>query len=66
MFPYFRSSRAGGLLLAVLIAAGCAEDSAPGTAPNLSQLHNRPARQVDRFGLPAIATVFIPSAQKDA
>jgi Domain of unknown function (DUF4331) len=66
MSPYLCSIRMGGLLLAVVIAAGCAEDSAPGTAPSLSQLHNRPARQVDRFGLPAIATVFIPSTQDDA
>jgi hypothetical protein len=66
MSPHFRSIRVGGLLLAGLPAAGCADDTAPGTAPDLSQLHNRPARQVDRFGLPAIATVFIPSAQKDA
>jgi hypothetical protein len=66
MSPHFRSTRVGSLLLAGLLAAGCADDSAPGTAPNLSQLHNRPARQTDRFGLPAIATVFIPSSQKDA
>jgi hypothetical protein len=66
MSLFFRSIRPAGLLLAGWLAAGCADDSAPGTAPDLSQLHNRPASQVDRFGLPAIATVFIPSAQKDA
>jgi Domain of unknown function (DUF4331) len=65
MSPRFSSIRAGGLLLACVLAAGCSDDAAPGTAPSLA-LHNRPARQVDRFGLPAIATVFIPSAQKDA
>lgn len=66
MSPHYCSIRMGALLLAGLLVAGCADDSAPGTAPNLSQLQNRPARQADRFGLPAIATVFIPSAQKDA
>jgi len=66
MSLFFRSIRPAGLLLAGWLAAGCADDNAPGTAPDLSQLHNRPASQVDRFGIPAIATVFIPSAQKDA
>lgn len=61
-----RSIRPAGLLLAGCLAAGCADDSASGTGPDLSPLHNRPASQVDRFGLPAIATVFIPSAQDDA
>jgi hypothetical protein len=66
MSLFFRSLRPAGLLLAGWLAAGCADDNAPGTAPDLSQFHNRPASQVDRFGIPAIATVFIPSAQKDA
>jgi hypothetical protein len=44
---------------AVLIAAACSDES---TGPNLS----RDYVQEDRFGLPAIATVFIPTTGKDA
>jgi hypothetical protein len=67
MSPYFRSIRLGGLLLAGFLAAACSDDdNAPGTAPDLSEARKRPATQVDRFGLPAIATVFIPSTQDDA
>jgi hypothetical protein len=48
------------LSLAVgLVAAACDND---GSGPDLNAMY----AQVDRFGLPAIATVFIPSAQKDA
>jgi Domain of unknown function (DUF4331) len=66
MSPCFPSIRVAGLLLACALAAGCSDDdAAPGTAPSAIR-HNRPARQADRFGLPAIATVFIPSAQKNA
>jgi Domain of unknown function (DUF4331) len=59
------------LLAAVALVAGCDDDrtapSIPGPdEPGLSVLLNRPATQMDRFGLPAIATVFIPTAQKDA
>ncbi len=66
MLPFLRSIRSAALLATWVAATGCADDSAPGTAPDLSRLHHRPARQVDRFGLPAIATVFIPTSQKDA
>jgi hypothetical protein len=50
------------------LLAGCSEGStAPTTGgPDLSVLLNREAAQMDRFGLPAIATVFIPTSQKDA
>jgi hypothetical protein len=61
----------GVLLVAGALVIGCSDDrtapSAPGLdEPALSVLLNRPATQMDRFGLPAIATVFIPTAQKDA
>jgi hypothetical protein len=47
------------LAIALLSAAGCSDnDNGPGAF--------REANQVERFGLPAIATVFIPSSQKDA
>ncbi len=45
--------------LALLGAAACTDDPA---GPDLNALF----AQVDRFGLPAIATVFIPSAQRNA
>jgi hypothetical protein len=59
------------MALVAALAAGCSDDitaPAPGSSddPALSQLLNRPASQVDRFGFPAIATVFIPTTQKDA
>ncbi len=61
----------GLLALTGALAIGCSSDngglSAPDSEePTFSVLLNRPATQVDRFGLPAIATVFIPSAQDDA
>jgi len=47
------------LVAALLSVAACGDDNTPpGTF--------REAAQADRFGLPAIATVFIPSDQKDA
>jgi hypothetical protein len=49
------------LLLAALVSvAACGDDN--GSNPGAF----REATQADRFGLPAIATVFIPSDQKDA
>lgn len=58
----------GPLALAALLAAGCELTSAPeaGGAIQASVLLNAVLRQQDRFGLPAIATVFIPTNQKDA
>ena len=44
---------------AAIVAAACSDES---TGPNLS----RDYVQEDRFGLPAIATVFIPTTGKDA
>ncbi len=55
-------------LLGVLVA-GCNDETGPAGAsvdPDFSVLLNHATAQVDRFGLPAIATVFIPTASKDA
>jgi len=51
-----------------LIMAGCEDSNAPVTGPRIeaSRLQHQEFRQEDRFGLPAIATVFIPTALKDA
>lgn len=56
------------LSLAVLglLAAGCRDTTGPDTSTESSRLLNRDAVQVDRVGLPAIGTVFIPSNQDDA
>ena len=56
------------LAFGALIVAGCEESPAPVTGPRIeaSRLHHQEFRQEDRFGLPAIATVFIPTALKDA
>ncbi len=60
----------GWLAVAGTLVIGCSDDtalSAPDSNdPDLSVLLNRPVSQMDRFGLPAIATVFIPTVQKDA
>jgi hypothetical protein len=55
----FSTTRWFAMLGAVTVAAGCSDE---GTGPSLS----RDYVQEDRFGLPAIATVFIPTAGKDA
>ena len=54
-----------------LLLAACNDDTGPAPAGDpgtlaASVLLNRPTAQMDRFGLPAIATVFIPTASKDA
>jgi hypothetical protein len=62
---HFRTSP--GLLAATLaLAAACSDATGPaaGPAPEL-ELQGRTFVQVDRFGLPAVATVFIPAAKKD-
>lgn len=51
--------RLPALALGVLLVGACDND---GTGPNLTTDY----LQVDRFGLPAIATVFIPTAMKTA
>jgi hypothetical protein len=48
------------LVTALSSVAACSDDDGNGPAAF------REATQVERFGLPAIATVFIPSDQKDA
>jgi hypothetical protein len=54
--------------LGTLTAAGCEDASTPVSGPRVeaSVLRHEELRQEDRFGLPAIATVFIPTALKDA
>ena len=57
--------RALALVVAALILAGCESTTAPMADPLLSRFLNSEFSQSDRFGLPAIATVFIPTAKKD-
>src|SRR5881296_3028046 len=54
--------------LGALAAVGCEDAYAPVSSPRIEAgvLMNREVRQEDRFGLPAIATVFIPTDLKDA
>jgi len=56
------------LALAALGVTGCDDPYAPVSGPRIEAgvLMNREVRQEDRFGLPAIATVFIPTNLKDA
>lgn len=51
-----------GLTVVALSLGGCGDDNGPN---NDSPLLGRDVNQVDRFGLPAIATVFIPTDRKD-
>lgn len=64
--PY-RPSLGATLVAAVaVLAPGCDSDpTSPGTTFERSALNGVPLLQVERFGLPAIATVFIPTALKD-
>ena len=54
--------------LTAIAAAGCQNSSAPITSPHIeaSVLMHQQMLQEDRFGLPAIATVFIPTDLRDA
>lgn len=58
--------------LLVATAAGaltaCDRDSMTEPLPDFERaaLQGQPLVQMDRFGIPAVATVFIPTAQKDA
>jgi hypothetical protein len=55
------------LAIGALLIAACTEASGPSNGGmEASVLSNADLTQEDRFGLPAIATVFIPTAQKDA
>lgn len=51
-----------------LVAAGCGSASTPVSGPRIDAgvLMHQELRQEDRFGLPAVATVFIPTDLKDA
>lgn len=55
-----------GLVAGAALTAACDSDGLFGTSPAASVLHTKDLMQADRFGLPAVATVFIPTAQKDA
>ena len=51
----------------VALVGGCTDSMTLPNSPGLqTNLRNTDVVQVDRFGIPAIATVFIPTAQKDA
>ena len=52
-------------LIVALAAVACQNPSAPGSV-EMSVLMHQALQQEDRFGLPAIATVFIPTDLKDA
>jgi len=53
--------------IALPVLAGCEETLAPfGADADVDRVLNAAFTQADRFGLPAIATVFIPTSQKDA
>ena len=54
--------------LTAIAAAGCQNSYAPITSPRIeaSVLMHQQMLQEDRFGLPAIATVFIPTDLRDA
>jgi hypothetical protein len=55
------------LVAALALLPGCDSDPTdPGTVFERSALNGVPLVQVERFGLPAIATVFIPTALKDS
>ena len=61
MTPRFLS-----LILLAATVAGCDDAVVPADDGALARLAGRDFDQIDRFGLPAIATVFIPTAKKDA
>lgn len=55
------------LLAMLALLAGCGDDTfAPETEMARGLLRGKELIQVERFGLPAIATVFIPSTMRDA
>ncbi|HYT82963.1 MAG TPA: DUF4331 family protein [Gemmatimonadales bacterium] len=56
------------LALATIVVSACDADSSSPAGPRAeaSMLRDRDLMQEDRFGLPAIATVFIPTDLKDA
>ncbi len=62
----FKTGRACFALILTAALAACSDSAGPGAGGDGSPLEQNDLRQVDRFGLPAIATVFIPSNQDDA
>lgn len=59
-----RPAAALGVSLAFL--GGCSDSVTSESSGIETNLRNTDVVQVDRFGIPAIATVFIPTAQRDA
>lgn len=53
------------LALMLMVAAACEQVLDPADDPAVQSVFNATYAQTDRFGLPAIATVFIPSNRKD-
>jgi hypothetical protein len=61
------SRRLGGAILLTGTLAACSDGPlAPGIEFERAALRGQALVQVERFGLPAVATVFIPTAKKDA
>ena len=50
----------------LVLVGGCSDDVTLPSGGIQANLRNTDVVQVDRFGIPAIATVFIPTAQRDA
>lgn len=53
------------LIAATVVVTACNDATGPDDDGALARLAGRDFDQIDRFGLPAIATVFIPTAKKD-
>ena len=62
--PTMRMTGAAALAALLLATAACSDDPTGPTEVE-TPLRNADLVQVDRFGLPAVATVFIPSAMRD-
>jgi hypothetical protein len=54
------------LVLTLAVSSACEETMGPGIDQEVEDVLNNTYAQSDRFGLPAIATVFIPTNRKDA
>jgi hypothetical protein len=54
------------LILTLAASTACEETMGPGTDQEVEDVLNNTYAQTDRFGLPAIATVFIPANRKDS
>ena len=54
-----------GIVVSLAAFAACSDSTTPSIQTDLNKVSTRSFVQVDRFGLPAIATVFIPTNEKD-